>query len=447
MSRLSGSGRTIWRRTWGFLTSRRLAVVLFLLTLAVLSAGLWLPQVPTDLDVAGQEAWWAALRQRHGSSLDLFVQLGLLQVERSALFLALVAALLANGLLCTVDRIAAVWRSLVRRPPPRLPAAAYEPADWQAGGLTLEQARRVLRGQRLRLREEAGGGHYFYGGSGQLVPLGTVLTHLGLLLVPLAALLHGTLAWRDRLVLDPGAVPVSLPWRPDCAVLLTEVVPGAAPQGSLLIQEGDSVRQGHCGPAQPIAACGATFYAHSYGLAVRVEAWDSGGQPLPVVLAEGSPLRLGEGAAGGSFDVPALGLHGTITPVQESPTNGGAPAALRLDQAGRPVYEGLLSAEEQPPGDLRAAIDVAGGRLSLDLGYFLTVEAVHDPGLAALILGGLFLVGGGALSLLWPQRRLWARWSEAGTLHVRLGNRTPDELVRATATLQRAARRVTGGGP
>lgn len=197
------------QRLWGFLTSRKVTAALLLALLVVLLLSLWLPQVPRDLDAASQAAWWAAARERYGPRLERYERLGLTDLFGSALFLGLLAALLLNTLCCTVGRLERLWREARRRPTLPLPEAAYAAPDWQADGISPPAARRALRRWGSRLYERPGSPHHLYRECWRLAPLGTVLTHLGLLCFALAALLHGTLASREPLLASseqPGMI-------------------------------------------------------------------------------------------------------------------------------------------------------------------------------------------------------------------------------------------------
>jgi len=232
------SRRTFAHRTWALLTSRQLAVVLLLAALAILLLSLVLPQMPRDLDAAGQLAWWEAARERYGPRLDTYQHLGLVTLTTSPTFLAIVLALLLSTLACTVERLGRLWREARRAPALCLPEKAYTAVDWQAEGLAPDQARRALRRFGARLQETAGPPHYFYSANWRLAPLGTVLTHLGLFLLATAALLHGQLAWRQARLVGP------LPGDPTMLLEVEEVYdPGAGPfvAGGLLFALGSAL--------------------------------------------------------------------------------------------------------------------------------------------------------------------------------------------------------------
>lgn len=443
--------RALWRRFWNFLASRQVAVVLLLLLLLLSLAGLAVPQRPAELDTAGLQAWREAMRERYGATWRVYETLGLPDLFHTPLFWAITAALFLNTLACTVDRLGRLLRAMKRPPVLRLPETAYMPAGRREEGpprlYSLQEARRRLRRWGYRLWEEPGRPHYFYGETPRLAPLGTLLSHLGLLLfVP--ALLLQPLAWRERLILDAGAPPTPLLHHPACTVaalgLQAEESGGflRSVSGELFVHEGEAAVRGRTGPGGPLLACGVNVYLRSYGLALQVEAADRDGRPLEVlpagkgravsppptgkVLPKGpgaSPqptshiiLRFPAGTTEQSFDIPVLALHVTVAP-SATALAGFHEGLLQvhIEQAGlnRPLFDGRVAAN--------TALELPAGRLSFHPASFLEVEAVYDPAFPFLLSAGCFLVVGSSLALLFPQRRFWARLDVDGTLWVRFG--------------------------
>lgn len=447
MADASQGRRSPWRRFWNFLASRRMAVVLLLLILLLALASLVVPQRPAELDAAGLQAWQEGMRERYGPAWETYEALGLTDLFHTPLFWALAAALFLNTLACTLDRMGRLLRAMRRPPILRLPEAAYAPAErrGKAPPYSLQEARRHLRRWGYRLWEEPGWPHYFYGETPRLAPLGTLLSHLGLLLL-VPALLLQPLAWRERLILDAGTSSMTLFHHPACNVAALALQAQEAGgflrsiSGELLVREGEAVVQGWAGTEGPLSACGVNFYLRSYGLALQVEASDRGGRPLEVLPSEGerfislpSPgkalprrpeassqsvgpaiLRFPAGATERSFDIPSLALHVTVAP-SATALAGFREGLLRvhIEQAGlnRPLFDGRIAAN--------TALELPAGRLSFRPTSFLEVEAVYDPGFPLLLSAGCLLVVGSSLALLFPQRRFWARLDEDGTLWMR----------------------------
>lgn len=99
-------GRTVWR---GLGSIQLAALLLAALLLASLLSSLF-PQMPAD--PTAREAWLAAITGRYGNATRLLRAVGLFDAGHAPWFLALLAALLLNLLVCTLQRLPRLWRSL-----------------------------------------------------------------------------------------------------------------------------------------------------------------------------------------------------------------------------------------------------------------------------------------------------------------------------------------------
>lgn len=416
--------KTVLQPIWGFLCSRRVTAALLLALGALLILGLGVPQMPGELDAAGQAQWGKTIQARYGDSAGWMARLGLFTLFDTPLFVALIGALLLNNLACTIERLGRLWRELARRPTVRLPEAAYRPAGPEALGLpagqTLsgEQIRRALRRRGYRRSEETAGRHYFYGESPRLAAIGTLLTHTGLFLLALAALLHTQAAWRERLILNPlPTESLTLTHRPTCALRSDTLAAGRergrllSGEARLVIEEQGRATTGRIAPGAPLAACGVNLYfLDAYGLVLGVEAHDPTGNPLDVAIDGGPALRFfGREDAVSAFAVPAWGWRVAVSP---------SPEAMAGTPTGILALQVTTAAGETLTQSLKIGEDWTGpwGRLTLFGGQEVEIEAVHDPGVGPFLAGGAALALGSALGLLCPRRKRWARLDADGTL-------------------------------
>lgn len=195
---------TRWlRNSWRILGSIRLAAaLLFALLLASALASLF-PQMPDDPSV--REPWLAAVQSRYGPVMGLWRTLGLFDVYRSPLFLALFAALLLNTCVCTLQRVTSLCSSLTRAPVVIQSAAFYQRvnlcAEWPVarGADAVGIAHRSLarRGYRVRCAHDA---HsvYLYAERGKWDRLGSPISHAAAIAFFVALLLCPALNWQDR---------------------------------------------------------------------------------------------------------------------------------------------------------------------------------------------------------------------------------------------------------
>lgn len=449
----------LFKRLWGFLTSRRLAVVLLLSTLALLLLGLFFPQEPVDLGPAELDRWRAAVEAHLGEHLSQYERWGLTHLYRTPTFLALLAALLLNTLCCTLERLGRLWRAAIRRPPLQLPLSSYGEYTPPAEGVTPGQFQRQLRRQRYRVQvEETSEAVYFYGERFRWAPLGTVLSHLGLFFVALAALLH--LLESERLMLStplcpsmevggPAVLHVDVQGWGECSLanIGFEVVvrDGSVRRvrGRILEPGGPDPREVWIAPGRPASICGVSAYLASYDLALQVKAYGQDGLPYEVVypeaLSSGGPLNhllFEEGVAEGRLDIPSLGWHVTVVPsVRALAGLADDPLWVRVDQAGssRPLFEGEVLAGNP--------LGLEGVRLEFARGVCMMLEWARDPGLPWFLAGGLSLFLGSVSTLLFPHRRFWVRLDRDGTLRVRF----PEAAGSGRRVLARALGGSSGG--
>lgn len=186
----------VMRRLWQLLVSVRLAAVLLAVMAGLLVLSFLVPQTP----IMGEESmltFWASLPSW------LAAVLRLLQIDRiftSWWFFAMMALLALNLIACTVQRIGrrrAVSRRQVGAVPPS--AVRYlvplSPADATAGLLESERsARRTQRDGATILRIRRGDAGF----------IGSVVMHLGLVLVMVGGIISGLTTFRGEMVLTEG---------------------------------------------------------------------------------------------------------------------------------------------------------------------------------------------------------------------------------------------------
>ena len=200
------------RRIWHWLGSIRVAVILLIALAVAALIGTLFPQLPpavaTDPSALGD--WMTLAQDRYGALAGLYDALGLFDVFHSPWFLLLLLLLSLNTAVCTWNRIRAIWRTLTR-PSIRMPDSFFERAGQRlaVSGLRDRIAETVDAGLRRRgyrvLREDDGLTIYFYADRHWIGRLGTLITHIALVLLILGAGWGRAVGWReDQLVLIPG---------------------------------------------------------------------------------------------------------------------------------------------------------------------------------------------------------------------------------------------------
>jgi cytochrome c biogenesis protein len=430
---------TYLTRLWRFLGSTKLAVVLLIAVLLGALVGTLFAQLTPDMaaDPAASARWLTAAQEKYGFLFGLYRALGLFDVYHSPWFLALIAALLLNTLVCTVDRLPVLWRAVTARPRieqvetfyERMPNRVSLPvASVQRG----EQALRRVLGRRHYpvVAERQGGVTYLFAERNRLARLATLVTHTSLVLLVLGTLWSSWGGWRERAVaLGPGQVydvghGQSFAVRSDG--LEIERYPSGQPSDYrahlAVLEKGTEVKRKTVRVNDPLTYRGVSFYLYSYGPAGRVRATDAQGRPVPLQAEAGQEVTSGEVTLnfagegdGQEIVVPSLDLVMRLVFYYQGPS--------LFVQAAR-------SGEARPfgAGSIRGGDSLKVGDVTFEfaLDHYIVLQVVHDPGFKWVILAGFLAMGGLIFSFYFPHKRLWARVT-AGEL--RLAGRTERDAI------------------
>jgi len=202
---------SLLKRLWRFLVRMDVVCVLVAVVLALAALGSCFPQgAPgVEADAEGAARWEAEVRARYAGWTDALVALGVFRFFLSPLFLIPLSLLAVSTLVCLLDRWRSVWRQAfqvrVRCPDSVFEQSAHT-ASLRAAGTALPALRESLerRGFRVRLEEDEETIH-LRADRFRLARLGTLATHLGVLLLLLGAVLSGLSAWREQVTIAAGS--------------------------------------------------------------------------------------------------------------------------------------------------------------------------------------------------------------------------------------------------
>ncbi len=448
-------------RLWQLLLSVRTALVLILLLAVATLAGTLIIQTPAAIPLTGpdHDEWLDTVRPRFGMWTDALAFVGLFSVFRTWWFAALVIALAVCITACSIHRTGVISRE-VFRPHVRLAASMFErdgtavaavAADTRAAGDAL---RGVLGRQRYRVRTvERDGVIHLYADRNRFARFGTLLAHLSLVLLLIAAGLGGQVKWSD----DGFAIPEGstrdvgldgLSVRANSFV--AEYYPTGEPKDFrsdlVLYENGAEVDRKTIRVNDPLEYNGVRFYQSFFGPAVDLRVTDSAGR---VLYEDGVALAWrvqGERPAG----PVALGDTDLTAYVVAPSTGGKGDALIRPGEMRLELYangsSSPLAMRNVPQG---GEIELGGLRFAfLRERQFTGLRVARDPTVPIVWLASaLFVIGLSAVFAL-PYRRLWARVSRdaSGTRIAALtvGRRDgdgPDELEKivreAAATASR----------
>jgi cytochrome c biogenesis protein len=400
---------------WRALGSTRLALILLTLLLLTCLLASLLPQMPADSTT--REPWLAAVELRYRTATGLLHTLGLFDAYHTPWFLALLAALVVNGVLCTLQRLPRLWRSLSRPPIISRPDAFYQGsahrAEWPIDSpeLGLSAAQGTLQHRRYRIhleRNQATGRTYVYAERCRWAGTGTLLSHLALLLLFTALLARPALAWQQSgSLLFPGRTQ-PLDQVPDLAVQAGRLIIDRHPDGPprqyrvplTVLVDGEPAISQTVGINHPLTVQGIAFHLQSYGPAVQVAtpegAFDlaftsSQAQEINLIQA-GITLRVSYQPAG---DLPD-DARGSADGVER-----GSIFVEAMAPGGELLGSGVVPAGQQ--------VVVQGTPLTFTLANYTAWQISHDPTFGLVIAAAALLLAGMLVSLWLPRRRLWLR--------------------------------------
>lgn len=391
------------RNLWRALGSTRLAAVLLAAVLLASALAGLLPQMPAD--PAFHAPWLAAVEGRYRHLTPLLRALDLFDAYHAPWFLALLAALLLNTLVCTLQRLPRLWRALFQPPAVARPDVFYQGfahrAQWPVLSLSdgLTAAQEGLAGHRYRVYTELReGGAYCYAERGRWGQIGTLVSHLAAPLLVLAVVARPALSWQETdvtllpeqihvvghgqdLAVRAGTLTVerrSDGQPSDFHVPLTLLADVSSANISSAMTR--TVRLNH-----PLTYRGVAFHLQGFGPAAQVTTPEhtfdlafAGGQIQEVILSDSDlTLRVAYRPEGEALFVEALGADGAL------------------------LGSGAVADGQQ--------IEVQGIPVTLALSHYTVWQVSHDPTIGPAVVAATLLLAAVLISLWVPHRRLWLR--------------------------------------
>lgn len=451
------SSRALWRatrRSWYTFTSARTANGLLGAIILAGLAGILIPQFgtltladPTLLALAIQRS-----AERYGETLGaIFERLDLYRVFTSWWWTLLVGLFTASLAGNTLSRLPRLLRD-VRTPPVKRGRAFFRssvpartgPLEGLDGSLLPGILRRA--GYRVR-RETVGGVTHLLAERNRFAPLASLVSHGALILFVV-----GMGIVTPRFGYETGLkVPVG-EGRPtgflnDPATVLVENLgfvatydPARNPvdyRTTLAIYRGgEQIARKEVTVNDPLSVGEWAFHENFFGPAVELAVRDEAGQ----ILYSGAVLLDGQlnGQPEGLLRVP--GTDVSLELLLRKGENGVAELSVigvrpppSLDVPPQIVFGALLET-----GDGYLARDPAIGIEFRRPTSYIGLIAKRDPGQGLIWLGAILLVTGVSISLLWPRRRIWARY-DATTVRLAVVGGDPfkeDECARLVASLR-----------
>lgn len=253
--------------------------ILILIVLIITALGTFFPQrsIVIDLDHSLLERWEKIIRERYSALTSLLVASGVFTLFRSPLFSLSLTILGISTLICTLDRWRTVWRRAFHIEVP-CSDATFEIAPYSTvmNGITETHVTDVLkpciekRGFRVRIKQVNGTLH-LRGDRNRIAHLGTLISHLGVVLLLMGALISGSFRWQEELSIK-SSESISIQHLSGMAVINDGFIIERYPDGSassyeanvILTHNGKEVIRGSVRPNKPLSSHDVNIYLQGY---------------------------------------------------------------------------------------------------------------------------------------------------------------------------------------
>ncbi|TAK32632.1 MAG: cytochrome c biogenesis protein ResB [Chloroflexota bacterium] len=432
-------------RAWRFFCSMRLALILILVITAAVFIGTLLDQAPGVLTASDYANWLSRERLKYGPYTDILSALQLFIIYNSAWFRGLLALLLMNIFICTVNRWNGIW-TLITHPHIRMNESFFQKAGRRAEftaqkspGEAREEVVQALSKHRYRvLQEETAAGVHLYADKNRWFKLGTFLTHISFVVLLIGILLYVVFGFRETGFAIPEGSTRALGYGTNIDVRADAFADEYYPEGPpkdyrsdlVIFDNGREVARKTIHVNDPLEYNGVRFYQSFFGQAAIITVKDPQGQVLHsdgVALAWRSTRD--EKRSVGSFDVPSKGL--TVFVV--GPRSGERDSLIPAGEVRLEIYpqnsQSPLAAENVAVGKSKT---IGGLEYTFEREkQFTGLQVSKDPGNFFIWLASTLLVIGCMAVFYFPHRRLWilCHQDENGRTKVMVGAQKGRDLA------------------
>jgi cytochrome c biogenesis protein ResB len=267
------------RAAWWLFTNVRFAVVLLGALCAVSLLGVALPQMPLNVrgDIVAEQQWLDVQEGRFGFLTAALDRAQLFDVFHARWFAVLLGLTSISTGAYVLSRVPVVWRAITQ-PRKRVPDRYYDIAPDRVnveGAIDVDQLVAVLRRSRYRVeRSTEDGTTYLFADRFAWAQVGSLLTHVAVIVFILAAVVSKADAFESPLFLAEGSTLPVFPVRDadQIQVELTDAEGEFAPNGRpldyhsdlTLYRRGEEVKQCASTVNTPCTYEGYRFYQSAY---------------------------------------------------------------------------------------------------------------------------------------------------------------------------------------
>lgn len=439
------TGLGFGQRIWKFLISMQLALFLLLIIAGVSIFGTIIPQ--------GEDPGF--YQQVYGSArADLILLLNLDDVFHSWWYLALAFLLAASVLACSIDRIKPIWRQatqvVFRQDEASYSSAPYREVAVSQRGVeeTAQELERLLRARRYRtFRTERDGRVFFSADRGRFGPLGSLVTHLSLLIIIGGAIYGGLTGFKDYADIPEGETFLVRP--AGFSILVRDFrvdyydgnqMPKQYYSDLVVLEGGREVLRKVIHVNDPLTYKGVTFYQSSYGWVVDGLVNNQGKETRFASYGR-NLVPIGGGLSLKTFFFPDFVMDPSGHPSSKSPLPNNPRVVYALFQGSKVMTYDVAKLGEPVKITNNLSVTFTGYR------EYTGLQLAKDPGLPFIYGGAILMVAGLFLSFYVFPRRIWAMVLPEGEgARVLLAGAASRAPVHLTEDMQHLVETLKGGG-
>ncbi|MCW8860272.1 MAG: cytochrome c biogenesis protein ResB [Deltaproteobacteria bacterium] len=408
-------------RTWDFLCSLKLTIVLLLLLALTSIIGTLIQQNAPAADY---------IREYGQANYELFKKLQFTDMYSSSWFIGILALFSVNLICCSIKNFPRVWKFF------KEPLLVAGPGTFKGSTNTAEfsskdSKQEVADRVSTLLKKEIGkprltekeGKLYLFAQKGIYSRLGPYITHLSILIVMAGAIIGNIWGYKayvnivegssiDQVLSRNGTVPIDLGFTVRCDDFDVSYYPNSnRPKDYnsdlVILENGQEMARKRIEVNHPLTYKGITFYQSSYGPAgsafFKVKATENAsGETVEVKAQQGQNVPLPNGY---SF---------AVTNFTENDRNFGPAMQMRIKTPDGKNGAPFVVWQNFPQFDVKRGGVFNFALLGFEQPQFTGLQVAKDPGVNIVWLGCFLMVFGSLSAFFFSHKRVWVCLEEDG---------------------------------
>lgn len=402
-------------RTWDFLCSLKLTIILLLLLAVTSIIGTVIQQNAPAADY---------IREYGQANYELFQKLQFIDMYHSTWFIGILALFSVNLICCSIKNFPRAWKFL-REPMLVAGSGTFKGSANKAEFMSKESQQVVSERLSALLKKEIGkatltekeGKLYLFAQKGIYSRFGAYITHLSILIVMAGAIIGNIWGFKayvnivegssvNQVLSRNGTVPIDLGFTVRCDDFNVSYYPNSnRPKdynsNLVILENGQEVLSKLIEVNDPLTYKGITFYQSSYGPAgsafFKVKVTDNAtGESVDVKAQQGQHVQLPDGY---SF---------AVTNFTENDRNFGPAMQLHVNTPDGKHGAPFVVWQNFPQFDVKRGGVFSFALLGFEQPQFTGLQVAKDPGVNIVWLGCFLMVFGSMSAFFFSHKRVWA---------------------------------------